>query len=520
MLVRANLNSEGYTIYVTDLSRIWGETLCKRQIQRRADEIDCTIDPGEGDDQLNILLERIEEAFRQQGNAMLSLQSSSEDDDSLVLTVTTPLPSPLPELRWTMYLHLLPAYHLQTEVILPLACQAQNLQSQVQALIHKLHEKDRVISKITDRLEQSGNDLTICFPGVSNVKFARKNSQQSQRDQLARYICGLGNFDEDEWNVSHKKATEQMRVETGALEAIMRSLPAVIIRGLDVRETDSWWRELKNWSPSGIGPQEPPMQVNHDASQFHTRTFAGASQKLGQGTSKNAMANYGNEEGENDVRGRETPPRLITDRDSHQESQRLNIPSPDKRHAITPDDESTEDDDVDLDTPPAVRHRIGESDILASKRHVTDREQRLEQSAKDLTPASLKSAPKLGTIGGRMKRPRASELDYGAVAESKMSLGIIGGKSRTDPADRRSDSNQQNPGDAEGRTTNKESIVERDCISGDAEEAAGRRSRPLEKAIAPKREETSIERTERKREALKWRLEEKPKAPSKKKRKF
>lgn len=516
LFLKANLNLEGYTIYVTDLGRVWGEKLSKRQIQRRAEEIKCTIDPGEGDDQLQILLEKIEEALQQQGAAMICLRYSHKGHGSLILCITAPLPSPLPELKWNVYLNLLPAHHVRAKLVLPLALQVQRLQSQVEALVHQLREKDRVMSKITDRLEQTGNDLTICFPGLSNLRVTRVNSQQSQREQLAKYVSGLGNFNEEEWRVTQAKATEQERIESAALEVIMRNLPATLIGAEDFKERDVWWCQTKD-SSSGISPTESPRQINQDANLSQTDCLSGAYQEFRKGSPQGEISISGFGEGENDFQRRDAPVHLRTDRTSRRETENKTSPSSNNRHGVIHDDKSTEDEDDDWTNLPPIGRSNGDFETSSSDIHATSVPQRAEKSTKDGTPASHRLAPKLGIIGGKTKQKQKPEPGYNAVAEPNKSSSIMGGEIRSNSASQHLDPSPYNLSVTKGPAINKEPTVEHECISADTEQAAGR----SEKTASPQREETSIERTERKRKELKRQIEEKAKTPSKrKKRKF
>ena len=98
LLIKAHLHSEGYTIHLTDLSRIWSETLTKREINKRALNNDCSIDPTDGPEQYNILLEKINGTLEQEDQTSLRFQP----DQGLKLELQAPLPHPLSPLNWTV----------------------------------------------------------------------------------------------------------------------------------------------------------------------------------------------------------------------------------------------------------------------------------------------------------------------------------------------------------------------------------------------------------------------------------
>ncbi|KAI7196714.1 hypothetical protein D0869_02300 [Hortaea werneckii] len=222
LLIKAHLHSEGYTIHLTDLSRIWSESLTKREINKRALNNDCSIDPTDGPEQYTILLEKINGTLEQEDGTSLRFRPG-DTEQRLKLELQAPLPHPLSPLNWTVDFSLQESDQLNDQLITPLFHQCHKFQAQTRLLMHALHEKDRVISKLCDRLEASGNDLSIPFP-QTNGKLNRK-SKRSHREQLAPFVRGLGDFDENDW----RKQWEQMdrgeeRLEDGVLEEVTKGL--------------------------------------------------------------------------------------------------------------------------------------------------------------------------------------------------------------------------------------------------------------------------------------------------------
>ncbi|TKA25462.1 hypothetical protein B0A50_06329 [Salinomyces thailandicus] len=580
LLVKAEFSASGYTIYLTDTCRIWSETLTKREINKRALNRECSIDSSEGQDQFNILLQKIEDALAQKDGTTFNV--TARGDDSLILSLTAPLPHPLPEFAWQAELCLLGPEHLESQLTAPLLHQSWTLQSQVQSLIRELHEKDRVISKICDRLETSGNELSIPFPQVSGVKLNRK-STRSHREQLAPHVRALGDFDEAAWKKQWqgKKGVGSERLESGLLDEAVVGLE--VANGQIEKQDGNWWRLLTDSVESG-GQARQQGKTNGSQSQSSGKS----SRTLRDSTM--ADESIGDEE----FQRQGTPPHLKKPTATHgsqqkDETQRVassftqEREPPSSAHGM-PEDDSTEDED-DLDAPTKSSARPQKS--------LPSRSQRPRTTTPDTTALPLK---KLGVIGGSKRQPSpakepspvqhpsltaksASEKQASPPPQPRSRLGVIGGKKLTststtpEPKPEQAAPSPSKPhaklGTIGGKsksskvadhTAPQSSAAEisdapsprkvklgaiggnkrGDTIgssrpssrSGHAEthEARGetgfeesqRRSRKTEKEATPPPRETSEERANRKRNELKRQLEEKSKGANaaKKKRKF
>ncbi|KAK4903119.1 hypothetical protein LTR27_000047 [Elasticomyces elasticus] len=424
LLIKANLDSLGYTIQITDLSRIWGETLTKKQIKQRALNEDCSVDPSEGEDQYQILLKKIQQALDQQEGASLSLGPPKSDNgakpghDRLTLDLSAPLPSPLPALKWRIHFSYLPPTALETSLLRPLLQHAQVQQAQIQSLIHELGEKDRVISKITDRLETSGNDLTAVFPGVSNVKVSRK---KSQREQLARHVRGLGDFDQVAWKAQqHDRVPEIVNLESVEVDGLLSDLPEA--SNSDEGENGEWWKSLRDGAGSKSLPDRGSQLRQHVESQRVEQAPAnGHAPSDGDVT----MTDDGDAPDE-EFQRQATPPRAPAPKQgsvhgSLDRSASPIRPTATKAQQIV-DDDSTEDED-DLDAP--SRESAKPPPAAAAARQRT------------ATPDAVASSPrKLGKIGGGRQRSSSPTKEPSLVRSSEPSvnpsrgkLGAIGGKS-------------------------------------------------------------------------------------------
>ncbi|KAI6849044.1 hypothetical protein KC332_g753 [Hortaea werneckii] len=568
LLIKAHLHSEGYTIHLTDLSRIWSETLTKREINKRALNNDCSIDPTDGPEQYTILLEKISGTLEQEDKTSLCFQPG-DTDQGLKLKLQAPLPHPLSPLIWTVDFSLQEPDQLNDQLITPLFHQFNEFQAQTRLLIHALHEKDRVISKICDRLEASGNDLSIPFP-QTNGKLNRK-SKRSHREQLAPFVRGLGDFDENGWRKEwERKDRGEERLEDGVLEGVTKELKVTASGSGGGRQTSIRSKETPQESPDSGGETEKDEFQRQSTPPTSKRSVATLTNGERQETQRVASS-FAQE--------REEPAKVATE--------------------VAPDDESTEDEE-DLDAPakepsqpaerqespksrPAVperqlsatsksenkaqsppsniqpRSRLGaiggKRDTVPSASTTPEQaptsslfssaEAPAERTAISGEPSALNSATprrasnvntpisedeaaapkksaKLGTIGGRKPqgRPQApTELARSANSQDnttsprKSKMGTIGGRRKVTDAD---DDHDQMQEDASRN---------RDGISGDRSpanngEESDRARKPQREATPPPRE-TSREKADRKRLELKRQLESgKSGGATKKKRKF
>ncbi|KAH9838175.1 XLF-Cernunnos, XRcc4-like factor, NHEJ component [Teratosphaeria destructans] len=557
LLLKATLDVSGYTIHLTDLSRIWGESLTKKQLFRRALDDACRIDPTEGDDQVRILIEKVGNAIQQREGTSLVIQSAEQDD--LVLKLTAPLPHPLPELQWDIYLNLLPAHSVRAELALPLLHHAQNLQIMMQNLIHEIQDKDRIIAKVTDRLEQSGQDLTDVFPGVSNVKLSRKRSLQTQREQLAKHVKGLGDFDEQSWKARHAPIDGHGAIKADALNSLLCEMPPASEASPDV--ADEWWRRL-NDSDSATARSRAPMSThrNHEGQCIGT--------VLEQGQNEDVEVEGTNVDGDADdmeFQRQGTPPELQNG--NEERAQRIESSFPNEQQAVVVDDESTDDEDDDLDAPasrkpvvskestsPVPRRRRNASPnashtmprkigrTLGTKDKLASPNPEPTSLAKDASPAPAlqKVRSKLGKIGGKATASSTPEPKPAApvpASATKSKLGRIGGRKQalssneSAPASSATEGAVPSPSPSKlsklGRIGGKKARLsspartEHEPVAAASEEN-GRKSRASEREAKESTppSETSQERADRRREELKRQLEDKAKAPTKKKRKF
>ena len=193
LLFKSETTATEYTVYVTDLVRLWTESLKRKDIIKRALELDTSIDPSEGTDQLVLLLHKLSDALDGQNGTSLSL--AEEPDGQMALEATASLPSPLPPLVWPFHLRPAAQELLSSELVVPCLRDLLHSKNQVSSLLTQLKEKDHVISRLVDKLRSAGIELSAIFPSAQ----IHKGSKASAEDLVVNSVKGLREFDENAW---------------------------------------------------------------------------------------------------------------------------------------------------------------------------------------------------------------------------------------------------------------------------------------------------------------------------------
>ncbi|KAK4626448.1 hypothetical protein CLAFUW4_04902 [Fulvia fulva] len=413
LLIKTRFKDNGYNIQLTDLSRIWSESLEHEDIVKRAAEEGCSIDPSEND-QYQILLEKIDGAISGDKGSTIELRYDDEQHNSLSLDLSAPLPGSLPTLSWSIQLKQRDQSDIAKDLVTPLLQQANHLRHQVQFLVDEVVAKDRVIAKITDRLESSGNDLTTVFPGVSNIKTNRK---RPQREQLAGHVKGLADFDEETWRASIAPKIDHFEVSPNLLNDLLSDLPAPDSSDFNESANGEWWKRLQHGNCGKI--QHESHVVGDEAGKSRRSDSAQAKLSVNRSTE------------DKDFRKQDTPPHLSHRSHSRNRSTATSQDS-DAAPRIAPvalaDDEETENED-DLD---AVPSRTSSSQTNGRLQQAASQKSAIGSN----TPPSKRTA-KLGAIGGKRQKSASPEPAQVQRHESphpstreKTKLGAFGGKKK------------------------------------------------------------------------------------------
>lgn len=194
LLVKYEFTNSQYKVFLTDLTYVWAETLERREIIKKALNLDTSIDPSEDSGQFRLLLRRLQDALDGYEGSHLSLSRRIKPDE-LVLHTVTKLPPPWEPLKWPFHLACANAELLTTELLLPCLSRQFMANAQVESLLHILKEKEHVLNKLADKINSDGADFADLFPGALGSRVGMKLT----REQAGKFVKGLSAFDETEW---------------------------------------------------------------------------------------------------------------------------------------------------------------------------------------------------------------------------------------------------------------------------------------------------------------------------------
>lgn len=241
LLFQYTWSRQGYEIHLTDLTYIWSERLPHKAITRRAEEGATTIDPGEDLEQLNVLLEKIGEAL-QKGNESAILSSGTQTD-SLEITTTTKLPSPLRPLKWSLRLSKEPLSSLTTTLLIPLLREEAEWESRQHLLLNQIKQKDYVLSKLFDKMETLGVDIGSVFPSAAGSRASRK---AITRSEAAKFVKGIAQFEEQTW-LAETGVSQGAGLATNLLQEILESGDSHNLDTFTLSQAE-WWHQLERRS--------------------------------------------------------------------------------------------------------------------------------------------------------------------------------------------------------------------------------------------------------------------------------
>lgn len=354
LLVSTLFQSNSYTIYLTDLTHIWSESLNRRALFARSHEVNTSIDPTESD-QLQIFLEKLKlgvDGGRNTASAMTI--SSGSGRPTVTLNITVHLPGGLAPLEWPFRLTPAPQSLLLGQLTLPLLQAQHSRMQEINGLIELLKEKDHVIQKMLDKFEGQGLELGQVFPQA-----IAKEGRNLGRKKAAEKVKGLQVFEIGSFRESLEN--EEQLDAAQLLQSIYSSefqgdLKVHTSPHIAERESN-WWDGIKGQTVDLLSKVKPTASSSADKSKS---------------TPKAATVSHESTTDDDDFQVQATPPA------ASQDSKR--IPS-------RPVHDSTDEDD-DLDAAPSQLSKISDSRSQRSAQHV----------------ASLKKQTKLGVLGGNVAK--------------------------------------------------------------------------------------------------------------------
>ncbi|KAI9697163.1 MAG: hypothetical protein M1820_007899 [Bogoriella megaspora] len=367
-----------YSILITDLSRIWRNQSNKADILREASHGECSIDPSQGASQLSILLQKIQDVLEGKPHTKATISSGSSDD--LKLSLEAPLPQPLEPFQWTVRLARLPIADLQVHLINPLITTAWFRSQQIEDLIEQLHEKDHVISKLLDKMESSGTDLTTVFPGAAGIKISRR---AASREAVAKHIKGLAPFDEQKWlerDVQSKHNLDSPKtLFRNAFEDRRSVISEEYAAAIPVLE-NKWWRK----SPSVVSKA---MTIKGGSAAEGSRSPTQTYEKGNENSPQADIPNASNGHSSSD----QSTGKLVEAQDE-----------PSNTSGNMPDVETDDDVTDDEEDGPDIAKKADRDDL--SQTVVPQLHRDIPSETADIQPKECRPISKqLGTIGGKRK---------------------------------------------------------------------------------------------------------------------
>ncbi len=237
---------------------------------------------------------------------------------SLILDVNVELPGSLAALKWTIRLSAASQRLLTSQLTMPLMRAQHKHMQEMTSLAHELKEKDHVIQKLLDKLEGQGVELGQVFPQVAGRAW-----RKGDRKKADERVKGLGVFNMDAWkNELPRKPAKDMaqliqNVFPGDGEEHVRTDDNLVIP----KEQETWWDNIHG------------ITIGLDSGKISTSGIANANKAR----LKPKPAPEDSSDVDSGFQVQATPPRLL-----------------DTANHVLPKataDDSTEDDDDDLDAP-------------------------------------------------------------------------------------------------------------------------------------------------------------------------
>lgn len=549
LLISTSFTVDSYKIYLTDLAHLWCEDLDRRSILRRSLAEDTSIDPSEDSGQLKLFLDKISLGLEggKDVDLLLGLDTHAAKESStgarnLEINMSVALPKPLQPLNWTIRLSSCSQSDFATHFTLPLLS-AQNARlKELDSLIGMLRDKDNVIQKLVDKLEATGAELGHLFPGV-----AGKGSRKVPRRAVEEKVKGLEAFAQEQWRNAMRNAEvedEHADVKTIIQGAFTKnSSVGSVCHGAELPgRFDRWWEQLKDGAIHLSTPQDKDQAADAGAGDVKAET---ADADL------DTTEDEGTEGHTDDFQVAATPPRQQV-----LSSRAKSSPSRKQTRKQELSDGTDDSDDLgasqsqrvtirdSFPAPKVERHsetkKIGA--IGGAKKAAKMATRTKPEAEPELEPEHVTRATRSHKQDDADENETESENE-GTNAQSKLptpqkksppkpagkagkkgGLGKIGGKKNDPPPNPASPTKEDAPAAQKSEPPAKTTKSKLGRIghkppkeeAGADEDSRGR----TEVKEQEKPRETSEERAQRKREELKRQLQEKSKAPAKKKRKF
>ena len=389
---------DGLLLAVTDLTRVWDLSLSQEQIVDEAHQQNCSIDPSESRTQLRTLLSKLKQSLVE-GNTELG-SSSAFNGQSIRIRTRLKLPPPLQLLIWTFPLRSRDSAHLANVVTLPLLREAALMNQQVQTLFQVIKDKDHVLSKLLDKIDNSAIDLSLIFPGITGM---RSRKQRIDVSEASKHVPGMAPFNETSWKSSFAKNHSRHNVGGANFSNILTGLNVGSVG--DLMSID-WTQGLPSLDAL---PKSDDSETDEDA-QKHEPTKHPQPDKPSAGTGDSATESDFEDLADTPRRRRQARPQV--------DAMEVSPPPVKWKHTS-----SSSPTPVNTLRPLARKHKDADS---SSDSHS-------DRVVRPVTKVGMKTSSKIGTIGGKRKPSPVARSPTPSAASSDTSkpsrrIGALGGR--------------------------------------------------------------------------------------------
>ena len=210
-------DENGYQLLLTDLIALWTSRGSANDVRDYAKLHKTSIDES----QLRVLLRKLSQSLAEGHNVLKKDQSS--DSETVLLQTTLTLPQPLEPLRWEFTLEKQGSGEMAESILRPCLYEASESTKKIETLFSTIEAKDRVISRLLEKIEGSNLDLGLIFPGVTGPRARRGGTTLRDAEW---HVAGLRRFDKREWQEFFKSDGGYASFETaGMLKLAVEKCP-------------------------------------------------------------------------------------------------------------------------------------------------------------------------------------------------------------------------------------------------------------------------------------------------------
>ena len=404
-----SISATGIFMAVTDLCSLWNFSFDRQRVVEIAREQNCSIDPAESVTQLRTLFRKLKQSLLEGNNDIGYSEDLYEEEKHGYLSVRTrlKLPAPLKLLRWTFYLPQRDSGELAESVTFPLLREATAMKQQMETLYLVIRDKDHVLSKLLDKIDNSATDLSLIFPGITGMKSRKHRIDVAE---ASKHVQGMAPFDRTSWEAGLAESYNDSSARSIDLTNI---LDCSRIETTATAPSASWFQDL----PSLDEDNDNERLVDHSSSETHGDVRKTAAQRK-QVTEARTDDSVSSTESEFEDLA-DTPRR----RGIRAEPVKVTGSSPSARVSRAK---------TNLSSSPLPASNLGS---VSQRRRTSGSSSDLDSddATRDSNNTSKKGGSKIGMLGGKRKASPAPQSSPPAPASSNAptpsrKLGVLGGQ--------------------------------------------------------------------------------------------